>query len=165
MFRNIFFFVEEKFPKNCIVYIPVPVVKLLDPEFPVGFQLFHPTLPESLCVSWKKKIKIIQIYITRLAPNLFLQFKTFSVCRKTIKKILRFLNIFHRILNFFFMKIEFWRRHFISEILGPIGSAVFTFIGYKQTDRQVKYINRLGKIETPLVCPNCGARVILSKII
>ena len=26
--------------------------------------------------------------------------------------------------------------------LGPIGSAVLTFIGYKQTDRQAKYINR-----------------------
>ena len=27
-------------------------------------------------------------------------------------------------------------------ILGPIGSAVVTFIGYKQTNRQAKYIYR-----------------------
>ena len=27
--------------------------------------------------------------------------------------------------------------------VGPIGSAVMTFIGYKQTDRQAKYIYRL----------------------
>jgi len=26
--------------------------------------------------------------------------------------------------------------------LGPIGSAVLTFIGYKQTDRQAKFIYR-----------------------
>ena len=27
--------------------------------------------------------------------------------------------------------------------MGPIGSAVLTFIGYKQTERQAKFINRL----------------------
>ena len=30
--------------------------------------------------------------------------------------------------------------------MGPIGSAVLTFIGYKQTDRQAKFIYRLIKI-------------------
>ena len=75
-----------------------------------------PSNPSREFMRFLKKIKIVQIYITRLAPNFFYTIKTFSVCLKTIKKILRFLNIFHRIL-IFFMKIEFDGRHFILEIL------------------------------------------------
>ena len=59
-----------------------------------------PSNPSREFMRFLKKIKIVQIYITRLAPNFFYTIKTFSVCLKTIKKILRFLNIFHRILIF-----------------------------------------------------------------
>ena len=49
------------------------------------------------------------------------------------------------------MKIEFWWRESFEILiihkpslfqnLGPIGSAVLTFIGYKQTNRQANYID------------------------
>ena len=44
------------------------------------------------------------------------------------------------------MKIEFCTRIMLSlaQNLGPIGSAILTFKGYKQTDKQIskEYINR-----------------------
>ena len=120
-----------------------------------------PSNPSREFMRFLKKIKIVQIYITRLAPNFFYTIKTFSVCLKTVKKILRFLNIFHRILIFFYENRIWWEALYFGNFdhsltipgvmwgptqnVGPIGSAVLTFIGYKQTDRQVKYINRLGR--------------------
>ena len=58
-----------------------------------------------------------------------------------LKKNRGFLKIFQ---NRILWVANFWKFEVPQKNLGPIGSAVLTFIGYKQTnrhpDRQVKYI-------------------------
>ena len=55
--------------------------------------------------------------------------------------------------------------------LGPIGSAVLTFIGYKQTDRQAKFTYRLCSIiyflmkaNIFLCVENCDLTMFLDKL-